>query len=102
MASRKKTSRNPADSGVTSCQDNPPSSVRRTNPPPTKSKPPTAKAMSGSIASRPLKVKSEITSCTRQVLPPSVEREKIPLLQPKYTYDQTAHQIEVSAIARDT
>src|SRR5947208_3497133 len=81
--SMKKTSRNPPEAGVTSCQELPPSVVRRTDPPPTRSKPPTAKAVRESMVSKPLKVKLEISNCSCQVLPPSLERERTPRLPPK-------------------
>src|ERR1044071_4256273 len=99
VASRKKTSRNPSGAGVTSCQNDPPSVVRRTSPPPTKSKPPTAKAVRGSIASRPLKVKSENSSCSAHVLPPSVEGQGGPRLPPKKASAPPAHPFDASANA---
>src|SRR5947207_9235889 len=92
----KKTFRKPTEAGVTSCQDNPPSTVRSTPPPPTTSKPPTANAVSASTVSKPLKVKSGISNCSCQLLPPSVERQSIPLLPPKNAFIPPAQPVELS------
>src|SRR3982750_3669247 len=97
VALRKKTSRKPSEAGETSCQDSPPSRVRSTTPPPTESYAPAAKAVSGSIACRPLKVNPEISNCLVQVFPPLSEWERTPALPPKKASAPAAHPVEVSA-----
>jgi len=97
-ASMKNTSRKPAETGVTSCHDKPPSTVLKTSPPPDKIEAPTAKGRKRVDGLQPIESKIEdLKLFFPRFFPPSIERERTPRLPPKNPSFPPAQPVELSA-----